>query len=333
MKNLYKLCNVLNIGDPVSAPEKVAGGLLHKMWHVKTSHAEYAVKQLNSHIVTKSDGIKAIETSEHIARAFAQKGIAVAAALTFGNQSVIKVTDDYFIIYPWVDAKVLKPDEISIIHAQKMGAIIASLHQLNLQFNGVVNAQYELHPTDKFKNLIQAAVVAHFPYSLTLDHHIAQVLSWNQDFLDAIPVLGEKMIICHGDLDQKNVLWTQDQEAVIIDWESARLLNPMQEMLTAALDWSGVATGLVHQDIFTAFLKAYITAGSHITEKHLLPAFAGVQGNWLNWLYYNLERSLGKHGNHKDERTLGIKQAGLALNILITIDKNLKTWINTIHLL
>jgi len=309
----------------------VAGGLLHKMWHVKTAQGAYAVKQLNSHIVTSSMQIKELETSENIARTFAQNNVPVAAALTFDNKSVIELDEEYFIIYPWIDAKTLGPDEVSITHAQKMGTTVAGLHKLDIQPKEPVNTQYDLHPADIFKNLIETTVAGDFPYSPTLEKHAVQVLDWNQDFQNAIPLLSKRLIICHGDLDQKNVLWTKDQEPVLIDWESARLLNPMQEMMTVALDWSGISTGLVYQDIFTSFLKAYVAAGGKINESQIIPAFGGVKGNWLNWLYYNLERSLGKHVDQHEDQILGIKQAGVALNILITIDKNLGTWIDIVR--
>lgn len=331
MKTLYKLCSLLNLGEPVIEPEKVAGGLLHKMWHIRTHQAAYAIKQLNSHIVTSSTQIKELETSENIARTFAKHNVPVAAALLFDNKSVIELDDEYFIVYPWVDAKTLGPDEVSVTHAQKMGTTVAGLHKLNIQLKEHVNTQYDLHPADIFKNLIDTTVAGAFPYSPTLEQHATQVLEWNQDFQNAIPKLSKQLIICHGDLDQKNVLWTKDHNPVLIDWESARLLNPMQEMMTVALDWSGISTGVVYQDIFTSFLKAYIEAGGVINESQILPAFGGVRGNWLNWLYYNLERSLGKHVDQHDDQILGIKQAGVALSILITIDKNLDAWTDIVR--
>ena len=61
----------------------------------------------------------------------------------------------------------------------------------------------------------------------------------------------------HGDLDQKNVLWDANDVPILIDWESARRLNPLCEIVNASLDWSGITTSHFDEALFTQMLKVY----------------------------------------------------------------------------
>lgn len=53
----------------------------------------------------------------------------------------------------------------------------------------------------------------------------------------SLPVLNSESVLSHGDIDQKNVLWNQDNSPTVIDWEAAGYVNPMVELFTAALYW------------------------------------------------------------------------------------------------
>jgi fructosamine-3-kinase len=63
-----QLCNLLDLGKIIAKPTKVNGGLLHKMWHVKTANKSYAVKELNPDIMSKNNIKQEYELTEEIAR-------------------------------------------------------------------------------------------------------------------------------------------------------------------------------------------------------------------------------------------------------------------------
>jgi hypothetical protein len=48
-----KLCQSFGFGNLLSPPKAVLGGLLHKMWSIQTPSGEYAIKELNPHIMTR----------------------------------------------------------------------------------------------------------------------------------------------------------------------------------------------------------------------------------------------------------------------------------------
>jgi hypothetical protein len=86
------------------------------------------------------------------------------------------------------------------------------------------------------------------------------------------------------------VLWDDTGRPLIIDWESARPLNPTQELLQTALEWSGISRQFNPQ-LFRAFLCAYQQAGGVIESDYVEPALRLVIGDWLIWLMYVVDRS------------------------------------------
>jgi thiamine kinase-like enzyme len=77
-------------------------------------------------------------------------------------------------------------------------------------------------------------------FSSKLNENLGNLLGANQKYHSAIDVLKENTVVSHGDLDQKNVLWDSENNPILIDWESARKLNPTYEIVNVALDWSGI---------------------------------------------------------------------------------------------
>lgn len=129
----------------------------------------------------------------------------------------------------------------------------------------------------------------------------------------AIQQLQQRLVVSHGDLDQKNILWDAQGGAHLIDWESARRLNPTYEVLLQALNWSGI-TGHFSAPLFGEFVAAYERAGGRIDRERTVPAYQCVLGDWLNWLLYNVGRCLDLH--EPQQRATGEKQVALALATL-----------------
>lgn len=67
MKNVEKICILCELGSLVQEPEIVTGGLLHKMYCVKTNQGKYAIKALNSDVMDKPDALKKLEQAERVA--------------------------------------------------------------------------------------------------------------------------------------------------------------------------------------------------------------------------------------------------------------------------
>ncbi|MEO7046663.1 MAG: hypothetical protein ABI091_15265 [Ferruginibacter sp.] len=117
----------------------------------------------------------------------------------------------------------------------------------------------------------------------------------------------------------KNVLWDQSNQPILIDWESARSINPSYELLIASLDWSGITAGGSNIPLFLSMLNSYKKAGGMIDWEILNTNFYGIPGNAINWMVYNIRRSM-KVENTAEEKMVGIEQVNLVIKTMIHLD-------------
>ena len=123
-------------------------------------------------------------------------------------------------------------------------------------------------------------------------------------------------MVCHGDLDHKNVLWSDDSTPILIDWESARKLNPTYEILLEALDWCGITSSFDHE-LLKKFVAAYVEAGGEIDQRVLGASLDCILGDWLTWLMYNVGRC---HDVEDAEQVaIGAAQVELSLATIVRL--------------
>ena len=79
-----KLCNVLQLGEIVHVPEKISGGLLHRMYAIKTTKGKYAIKALNPQIILRAEAMQNFINSEEIAN-IASKSLSALPAKRFNE--------------------------------------------------------------------------------------------------------------------------------------------------------------------------------------------------------------------------------------------------------
>lgn len=204
-------------------------------------------------------------------------------------------------------------DAISEIHALKIATLLAKIHRINLNVPELGSQEFDIHPNEKISVLIDQSASKNLVFKEQLKSNQRVIIELNDLYQKTIPILQSRGVVSHGDLDQKNVLWDKNDTAFLIDWESARKLNPTYEIVNCALDWSGITTPLFNKILFIKMLKTYASSGITINQDHLEAAFYGVVGNWVNWLVYNIDRSFS---SDKEQQDIGIEQV---LQVLPTI--------------
>ena len=328
IEEAQEIATLLHLGDITASPQKVTGGLLHKMWKFTTDNRAYAVKQLNPDIMSKSGICAEYETSEQIAKQFAEQEIPVAKALAHEGSNLISIDDNYYIVYEWIAGTTLDMDAISNTHAKKIANIIAHMHKMNLTVPALTKPKWDIHSNAHFIDLDSKLLETELHFAAEFHNRLEDIFVWNDKYQQAVKSLCQQTVVSHGDLDQKNVMWLEDDSAVLVDWESARLLNPTQEIVTIALDWSGASSLQLNEDIFITMFAEYRNSGG-VLIGNLSHAFYGVVGNWLNWLEYNIRRSLDDNLS-KEDQELGADQAHQTLAILQYVTANSEIWIKYI---
>ena len=293
---LQKICQKLNLGAPTSSAKRIYGGLLHKMWKLTTDQNSYAIKELSSHIDFKNQAIKNnYELSERIATMFANEGIPSISAVHKDGDYLLEIDGEFFLIYPWVNAKTWPSNQtIADQHGIKIAALISKIHQINLNIFSLPASQepeFNILNSGQILEAIKNSQAKKAPFANELKKHQKTLLALNQKYLEAIPLLKKQSVISHGDLDPKNVLWDTEDQPILIDWESARRLNPTHEIINACFDWSGISLeNNFNQNLFFKMLGSYQKSGGVLDQNLLEPAFYAVAGNWINWTFFNIQR-------------------------------------------
>lgn len=306
------ICSHFNLGSLIEDPAKVSGGLLHQMWRINTDKDSYAIKQLSKDIDLNNNKIvKNYNTSETIAEIFKQNSIPTINAIEKNNGFIFVIDNTGYLTYPWTNAKSTK--EINESKAIKIAKILLKMHSLNLQTPQTTKTDFTIHQDQEITNLFKKA---------KLDN-LDQILLENKKYQNAIPYLKTKLVISHGDLDPKNVLWDENDNPYLIDWESARLLNPSYEIINTSLDFCSISESF-NQDLFIKMIKIYGT----IRKNEIEYAFSGILGNWIDWLVYNIKRSFSEN---IDEQMIGIQQIKQTILIILKIIKITPKLIETLE--
>ena len=288
------------------------------MWHVRTDEGSYAIKQLSKDINLNSDVIvQSYELSEDIANKFSVQEIPAICALKNYNDEHLSIIDNIgFLVYPWIEATVIPEGQISDSHASQIAVILAKMHLMRLDIPNVTESKFEVSTSTELLKLIETAAKCNCSFANDLQKSSLDLFAINDAYKDAILALKSNTIVSHGDLDPKNVLWDNSDKPVLIDWESARKLNPTYEIINACLDWSGI-TKEFNRLLFCKMLGSYTQAGGIVDPAMIDAAFYGVLGNWINWMVYNIKRSC----NAKDleQKTIGTEQVILVLPTILLL--------------
>lgn len=134
-------------------------------------------------------------------------------------------------------------------------------------------------------------------------HNISTIVNLQEQAIHSYQRLSNHLVISHRDLLQKNVLWNTVDTPMIIDWESAGYINPGLELIDVSLFWSGGHKGLPDLQAFNSLIESYIKNGGNFADdmNDILNArFIGK----LEWLAYNMKRSLGIECNDDGDQKM-----------------------------
>lgn len=315
--HIRQLCARLAIGTPVAVITPVQGGFHHRMWRLQTDQGLYAVKQL-SDVTDLADPqvIQHFNLTEAVAETFRAYGIQSISALPWQEIYLQLIDDSAYLVYPWSEARGMLVSQLCEVHALEVARLLAAMHQADIAVPGLDPQPASMHPEDQIVAVVGRAGAIHVRYAEDLEQALPALKNIARSYAAAMPVLAQQQVVSHGDLDQKNVLWDSAGNPLVIDWESARPLNPTYELLQTALEWSGI-TRQFEPQLFEAFLGAYQQAGGVIEGEYVEAALQAVLGDWLIWLMYVVDRSASAASPIKRKR--GAEQFDLVFQTLLRL--------------
>ena len=297
----------------------VTGGLHHRMWGLATSEGRFAVKQLAADLdLQLADTVRHFELTENVASQFASRGIPAVAALNKRGRFLHVVDSNGYLVYPWVEASALHREQIDRTHVACVAEMFAAMHQANVEVPGLSGEEYAVMDHETLEVLVSFAHSRNASRVLELEQQLPVFRQIIRKQGNAAAFLAANTRVSHGDLDHKNVLWSPSDQPFIIDWESARRLNPTHEIVLEALDWAGITLDF-KEDLFDHIVSVYLRAGGTGELDEVEAAFDCVLGDWLNWLMYNLGRSIDMED--EQQRRIGNEQVDHALATLLRLDR------------
>jgi len=262
------------------------------MWRVETESGIYAVKELSADTdLSDEDTVTGYNVSEAIAETFASVGIAAVVALKVADDYLTIVGDQGYLVYPWCNYTALARGQVDERHGLAVARLLARMHGADIGVAGVKETALEAFPLERVDELVDRASERQPLYAKSLSsqrQRLDEIVALRNA---AIVELKQKLVIGHGDLDQKNVLWDDRDRPVLIDWECAGKLNPTYETINAALDWSGAASQL-RPGLFRRMLETYQDAGGELEVDAMEASLDYIAGDWAIWPLYSLGRSL-----------------------------------------
>ncbi|EFH89018.1 phosphotransferase [Ktedonobacter racemifer] len=319
------LCVAYELGELSTRPQAVPGGLLHQMWRLDTTRGRHAVKQLNPAIMHKPGIEEAYRASERIALEMYGYGVPAIVALQRGGDPLYQVEGTSYLVYDWCEGNALTSEASEPGQARQMGHLLGQMHSVKMSVPGAEDEEWRSFDEEVWDMLTFHAASQNLEWAYIARSMLPRLLTWSRLYEVAGQQLGRHQVVSHRDLDQKNVLWRDDQTPHIIDWEAAGLINPTLELVGVALSWSGLVVGDVRKESFDAVIAGYRQTGGEIHNTSEV-ALHGLMGTWLGWLLFNMRRSLGESVEREEERDLGKRETSMTLKLLRTFDDHLPIW-------
>lgn len=276
----------LQLGKVLEIPVQVTGGFMHRMFKLVTENGKYIVKLLNPNIMKRPTAMGNYKIADTIEAILKQNNIPAVYALDFNGRKMQELNGQYYYIFDWYDGKALKDGEIKFAHCEKIGEVLAQIHNIDLKKEPF--EQDEMHID--WQKYIDLAKDLNSPiYDCIKDY--ADL--FNESMVkgnEAIKKLPPVKAICHNDMDSKNVLWLSD-EFKLIDLECLGYSNPYVELFELALCWSGYEICNIDFALFNAFISSYFNNTKLDANVDWEALYYSNNGR-LGWLEYNIKRAL-----------------------------------------
>lgn len=326
-----KLSKTLKLGEIITEPEVISGGLLHRIFAIETTKGKYAVKALNPQIIARPTALNDYIRSERIVN-IASNYVAAQPAKIINGKSIQNIDTQSYLVFDWIEGDTLKSHEITASNCKKIGSILAMIHKTD--FSAIENNNY-LNNTKviDWNFYLSKGKEGNIVWVNLLEENIKQLNIWCDNAKRSSRLLASEMVISHRDLEPKNVMWTKESP-IIIDWESAGYINPKHDLIETAIYWSMNELGSIDKERFSAFIEGYQEYCGLIDADWRTVLELGFISK-LDWLEYSLKRSLRIECADENEQNLGTIQVTGTINALKQYENmvsELETWLNNINL-
>lgn len=296
---IHELFKKYDLGEIDGEIVPVSGGLMHKMWKVRSATGTYAVKCLNPEVMKRPEAMANFKAAEELENVLEAHGLPIVPAIPFEGRKMLDLDGQYCYIFRWQEGSITDWNRITAAQCRMAGEILGRM-------NGIEPCNTEPAAPESsdidFDGLEKEAE--------GLGSSIAPVLRVNIELLKKAQAklnaaranLPSMSAVDNPDMDPKNIMWYEDRPYVI-DLECLTRGNPIESCLNLSLQWAGTVTGSYQKENLKAFFEGYLSAYDNAFRSY--DELFGIAYAWLEWLTYNIGRALGKEGSDPSEIRLG----------------------------
>ena len=315
---LMKECGLGEITEDI---RPVSGGLMHKMYKVRTATGDYAVKCLNPEIMARPGVFENYARAEELEGILEEHEVPMVPAMTFSGRKMLEHEGMYFYVFHWMEGGITDQNGITEEQCFQAGEILGQIHRIDPQIVEEAKVSEDDQAFEPKERSVAATEITepelseiNFREYLSLAKErksaITLILEENLDLLEeaqnklneARKSLPQITAINDGDMDPKNIMWC-DGKPYVIDLECLDRDNPVAACVDLALQWSGTLNGRFQKELLSAFFRGYLKAYDNGFQGY--ENLFGIAYTWVEWLEYNLRRALGLTGGDEEEIRLG----------------------------
>jgi Ser/Thr protein kinase RdoA (MazF antagonist) len=296
-------------GEPgeVTAYAEVAGGWSNRVWRLSTTSGDLAVKQLRNawgeprwrewlaegwflELAARDAGVA---MPEPVANPVTGKALAYVARSDGSGEAPVR-------LHRWIESTPVPRKPVGRDLARWVGQTLATVHALALRPTApdLYPGRVGLTTADVWPDLVARSRAAEAPWAeqLAVVEHVARRAT---ALLEPWDPADE--ILCHGDVDQKNLLRAADGPQ-LVDWDVVLPRLPAHDLAEAALSMACWRS----PGVVAAVLDAYREAGGDarpLVATDLGPSLAAR----LGWIRFTVDRALqafdasGVHDGHPSD--------------------------------
>ncbi|MBP5491170.1 MAG: DUF4298 domain-containing protein [Lachnospiraceae bacterium] len=296
---IHKLMKHCGLGEFTAEITPVTGGLMHRMFKVRTESGTYAVKCLNPEIMKRPAARENYATAEALEERLEEARIPMVAAMTIKGRKMQELDGEFFYIFRWQKGRITDAGTVTAEQCRKAGELLGKIHAIDSKT--AEPEAPELSGID-FAKYARMAREAGSPVAELLAENTKLLENAQKRLNEAREALPSIVSICDDDMDPKNVMWFRGKPFVI-DLECLAYGNPAGVFVDLALQWAGMVNGAYRRENLEAFYEGYRSAYDNGFLAY--DTLYGIAYTWVEWLEYNIRRALGLEGSGGDERQLG----------------------------
>ncbi len=300
----------LNLNPRTLKVSTVFGGLMHETYCLQDAEKSFALKILNP-ILFNEDHFLNIEIIETIAAQFYQQGIFAVNAQKIAGHYSFKYDGKLLLIYPWIRGKSIAVSKLDPKQIIIIGEQLAKIHTAKVNSDLAIDVSLFEFSSSQLEKLLCCLQT-----DIALDQQLKLFISQIPMLFDKQTLATANLVISHRDLTPSNVIWENETTPCIIDWEYLGWIDRGVDLLTVALNWSGLLEGKFQDDLFQTVIKGYQQQANTIPVINS-SSFSAYFAYCLHWVEFNFKRM----ELEPDYKEIGQQQIRLSLTAICVVER------------